>query len=517
MFLGMKVISYEENRMLLTCLLVMLFLFFGEKLLAQNFTEVEAPIGTTNTDLLQKFDFNGDKVPDRVTYNGISLIVSIKDGVTGAEIFRWERDDPAGESRFSSVDIVDIQKGFPSIIISGFRTVNGQGARGFDRQYIIFNNKGSLRTYMVTKPDGKNYATAGRSVQCTSYPQVLINKGYNPGALCFWAGYDGALGQGGSGTSTALVKIESVNGAPVFKDITPTSDLPWIMGMSGTPLNNFPTVHLCSGGGARYDGLHMMSGTFLDYDQNGLVDLVTVGQHASIRAHQMVLDTTRPEGIRFITKKITNPSQGMSEFLKVVALNKVETGYKSNCVYVSGEIGGCNSTYDHLRCFENGSWHLKKLPGSEFSSAHLGAYLSGNGGGKIYLQAREVAGTNVQNVYFEDTYRGPNKGWVNFKERSKDFMLTGYACQINTNRQMKIIVTSKKINDSSKRIYFSSKTNVKSTTNVLEKCMQQKIKTHNFNFKIEKSEIDRGSDQLFVYMKNESTGSLIHLKTIRLP
>ena len=157
---------------------------------------------------------------------------------------------------------------------------------------------------LVCTPTGINYNAAVRSVKCTKYPQYLIAQGYTPGVLCFFAGYDQGLPNGNYGNKTALIKIEEANQTLVFKDITNSAGLLWTGGVQGTNWTKFREYFFNTSGGTdwyKYDGLSMMGGAWIDYDKNNLPDLVTVGQHASIRASKMVFDNSKPEGITFNT------------------------------------------------------------------------------------------------------------------------------------------------------------------------------------------------------------------------
>jgi len=120
----------------------------------------------------------------------------------------------------------------------------------------------------------------------------------------------------------------------------------------------------------------MMDGDFVDADQDGLPDLVTVGQHASIRFHKMVLDPQTPAGFRFETSKITQAGRNVNqEYLRVLNLNDQEKKLKSRCVYITGEheeTCNGNSMQDRIWCLEDDGWQDYDLPHNTNSAMSLG-------------------------------------------------------------------------------------------------------------------------------------------------
>ena len=123
------------------------------------------------------------------------------------------------------------------------------------------------------------------------------------------------------------------------------------------------------------NGTYMMDSAFVDFNKDGAEDFITVGQHASIRGHILVPDTSRPEGVRYVTHTLTNAHRGVAptEFLKVSPFNRYNSRIKLPCVYISSEREGAKDR-DHIRCFEDGGFvthHLPKNFDSEYYNAKI--------------------------------------------------------------------------------------------------------------------------------------------------
>ena len=228
--------------------------------------------------------------------------------------------------------------------------------RGFP--WVVFHD-GTRFIRKTIKIEGqtKPYRGATRSIKCHAYPDELVKMGYKPGALCFLSDY--ALTLTG-GTYTTLLKLEySGDGKDiVFKDISKAFGGLWSGGSLGTPFSAF-SVGPGFSTYNQHDGAYMMDSAFVDFDKDGLVDLFTVGQHASMRAHNMTIDASYAEGFRFDTTVINSVSKyngEMTDALRVRSISKY-LPLKSTCVYISGE-----DKTDHIRCFHSDKWVKYNLP-----------------------------------------------------------------------------------------------------------------------------------------------------------
>ena len=149
----------------------------------------------------------------------------------------------------------------------------------------------------------------------------------------------------------------------------------------------------------------MMDSAFLDFNHDGLTDFVSVGQHAKLRIHKMVVDRSRNEGVRFSTQNLTsaNAYTDMTEFLKVSSFNRLEPGLNASCLYFSGERSGANG-YDQIRCFQNGAWRKHTLP-LEFNSEYYNARIRLNHLGELILKTRRI---HPDNTFVDLTFAIPN-------------------------------------------------------------------------------------------------------------
>lgn len=335
--------------------------------------------GTNNSRGLQRnflTDFNKDGVTDNLSCHGPKVV--IRDGKNNNRmLLNWQLPKPsihypnggASNLHISHCEIARIRGGHPSIVISSGYSNPSVGMRIPAQQYVLYNT-GATRPGEIVRLspqrlriqlEGRTFffQSAARGVTCTRFPSKIVAQGYNPGVMCFYAGYDGPITRGGSGTNTALIKLEvGTDGGLIAVDMTSDSGLPWHGGALGTPMHQIPTVNL--GWGVRYDGLHMMDGAFMDYNSDGLPDLVTVAQHASIRLGTMRFDASTEEGVSFSNSKILQAGPGtMTEFLRVTAVNELNSNIKEKCLYISGESP---NVWDHLRCFTGGQWKVFGLP-----------------------------------------------------------------------------------------------------------------------------------------------------------
>jgi hypothetical protein len=325
-----------------------------------------------SSNIAQGIEFNKLKIHD-LTKNGRADTVTcnktgiqIIEGGTNRQVFNWVRPNNV-HSQSTQCAFVEIVPGFLSIVESSLLSVNpAKGDRRPSNQIVILNNRGRFFMQEIVLENGSKYKAVGRGVSCAEFPKFLVSKGHKPGALCFFAGYHFS-----GVTHSALIKLEFVNNRLIAKDLSASAQLPWSRGASGTSMNSFPKYKTC-GGSTKTDGYHMMGAAFLDANNDGLPDLITVGQHASVRFSKMLWDSSKREGFRFETSFISKASKNtMTEYLKIEAFHNVDKSINSPCVYISGELkDGCGSSgasvHDHLQCYINGQWRIQSLGG--FSS-----------------------------------------------------------------------------------------------------------------------------------------------------
>jgi hypothetical protein len=412
-------VLYKTWSVLGVCLIVGSFFAFVQLAAAQaapfapgEFARVVDPSLATGINFTKSFraDFNNDGVLDKVSCSNADHSVKVFDGKKLSNVlYSWEGPasntlvtDPAKPREISSRSYTgcitaEFAPGRPSIIVSDSFVHPVLGYRIPAEQFVLLNEgttaSGTIKMIVrtVRKADGTIYRAPVRSVKCTPYPDQLVKTGKTPGILCFYAGYDQGW-SGGYGDRVALLKLEDSAGTLVTKDLTGSAGLPWKGGMEGTSMSTFRTYRNSSGT-TKSDGLSMMGGAWLDYDKDGLADLITVGQHSSVWAFKMAINTAKPEGVAFTKTDIMTASNvSMTEFLTVSAFNEQDARIQLPCVYISGEVENPNAlkSYDvpdHARCYENGTWVTHMLPGlaagKGYSSTMQGASLKIDSVGRI--------------------------------------------------------------------------------------------------------------------------------------
>lgn len=489
--------------------------------------EVATSDDTKDVDFTEKieYDFDKDGKMDRLIcgsqdIDGVShLKIQVKRGSNGSYMLNWKgpaqnaRGDGA-EFRATSCDVVFLKSKFPSIVVStGYaHPVNGLRIKG--QQYFIHlrssDRKFSAKAIKINST-GEKLMSAARSVKCTQMPSSIVNTGVNDGALCFFAGYDSSLPNSSrTGTVTALIKIEEgSNDSVIFKDLTSSTKLPW-KGVSGTPLGSIREIKMCNGGSSRYDGLHMMEGAFLDYNQDGLPDLVTVGQHASIRSHQMVKSSKYVEGFYFKTEIIHDVRTGMSEFLQVESLDENDRELGSKCVYITGEVddgkySSCNAVPDHFRCFNGSSWTTYFPEGERFTSGMHTRVFRPNGRGSYVGKIKKLDknGKSIGYRYmkigraYENKFRMSVSSTLEYT--SSEIRIDGWACVPNTRWRPRIIVSSKQRNsEAGYKQYTKKTTDVYSEEELSRVCQSPNSYPFRFKAVVKKSDLPSRSGTLYL-------------------
>ncbi len=363
-----------------------------------------------NYNYLNYFDFNEDGTPDRVSCN-LNHFIRIKDGKTNKDLYSWAgpekfRDFKNGWTHrkvLSGCEIVVMPNGRPIVLISNYWDTflnNRPYWRARSYQWVIYHN-GKKFVHAPIKMDNNTiYSGVSRSVKCDKYPQKLVNQGYRPGALCFFADY-----ASDNYNRTALFKLEQSTDMKtiVAKDLTASSiGAPWSGGALGT---NIYTMGVGAGWASNQrDGAFMMDSAFVDINKDKLPDLVTIGQHAKLRSHKMIIDHTKREGIRYETTALTQARKGidMTEFIKVTAVDKRLPRIDLPCVYISLENEGIGR--DHIRCFHSNRWVVYDLP-QKFNSSYKNARIKYDSKLGLVIKTGFV---NNQNKLVELTFRVPD-------------------------------------------------------------------------------------------------------------
>lgn len=479
-----------------------------------------------------EYDFDNDGKMDRLicgsqSIDGVNhLKVQVKRGSNGNYMLNWKgptivRGDKA-KFALTACDVVFLKNKFPSIVVSTAfaHPVNGMRIKG--QQYFLHLN--SSRKFgakaIVISSTGEKLMSAARSVKCTQMPSSVLSSKVKDGAICFFAGYDSTLQDNKNyGTVTVLLKIEEdSNGKVIFKDITQATKLPWV-GVKGTNMNSIRQVRMCNGSG-KYDGLHMMEGAFLDFNADGLPDLVSVGQHASIRSHQMVKHSSYAEGFYFKTTILHDVQSGMSEFLRAQALDENDREIGSKCLYITGEVddgnyGSCNAVPDHFRCFNGSSWSTYFPQGERYTSGMKRIVFRPNGRGSFVGKVQKldkkgnVAGDKYLKISsaFKKQFRLAVSSSV--KVSSSEVTVNGWACVPNTRWRPRIIVSSKKLSrEAGYKQYYKKTTDVYSEENLSRVCQSPNSYPFRFKAKIKKSALPSRSGTLYIRadLDNEGKG-----------
>jgi hypothetical protein len=379
-----------------------------EPVKSTNFLQAITPAQASNMAIhpSRVLDFNGDGTIDILQCKGSQTRVRILDGTNRNNVlFNWEGPEgdtpsPSLQRAFTACEVIELQKGKQSIVVSAVFNHSERGSRVQSEQYLLLNTGRTLAPKVISaQQSARNgalivnsnmiFKSAARSVQCAEFPDKLIHEGYRAGVLCFFAGYDTLSPE--DWTNTAVIKFEVRDGNLIGKDLTPSSGLPWYGGIKGTPKHAFPSYRSRTGQ-VKIDGLHMMGGAFIDHNNDGLPDLVSVGQHASVRVSRMLINKSRAEGVEFQTSNILQAKYGhMTEFLTIAAFGKYTDKNRKPCVYISGELydgddrGG--EVVDHVRCFERTEWVRHDLPIRNFSSSIQGGFVEADDSGRFHIRA----------------------------------------------------------------------------------------------------------------------------------
>lgn len=400
----------NKKLMLLLCFI----LFASGNTYAFKFHDIKKVPNKVGADLdyayRNYFDFNKDGTPDKVSCS-LNHFVRIKDGKTNKDIYSWVgpekfRDFKNGWTHkkvLSGCEIVEMPDGRPIVLISNFwDTFKNKEPhwRARSYQWVIYHNGKKFINRPIKIDEDFIYSGVTRSIKCDKYPQQLVNQGHNPGVLCFFADY-----AADTFNRTVLLKLEQSTDKRtiIAKDLTASAlGAPWTGGARGTNIYTMPVGAGWSPN--QRDGAFMMDSAFVDSNRDNLVDLVTIGQHAKLRAHRMVLDSSKREGLRYVTTELTqaNRSSDMTEFIKISAVDKRLSKKSTPCVYISLENEGRGR--DHIRCFHDNRWVMYDLP-KKFNSSYTNARIQFDKKLGLIIKTGFV---NSQKNFVELTFQVPN-------------------------------------------------------------------------------------------------------------
>ena len=369
-----------------------------------NIKRISNDVGKNlNFNYHDNFDFNGDGVKDKVRCSS-KHFVKIINGKNNKTIYSWAGPPKTRKVKgkthnraMPGCEIVRIpNKKYPLILPATFW--NTHVWRANSDQWVIFYNyrdKKWTRQAITVNGFGK-YRGVVRSVKCRRYPGKLVKKGYRHGALCFYSDYTADYT-----SRSALLKLEyrDYGSRLIAKDLTGSSGLHWRGGARGTSIWTYPVGYGWANN--QRDGAFMMDSAWFDFNKDGLMDFMTVGQHASVRAHKMVYDSSKPEGIRYQTYRLTSANRysEQTEFLKASALNRINRSIDSRCAYLSGEREG-RVQRDHLYCFKNGSFNKINMPGN-FNSEYYNARIQKNKYGNLIIKTRRIKSNGYDTLTFK--------------------------------------------------------------------------------------------------------------------
>lgn len=395
----------------------------------KKISESQAKSERGDFDHERKADFNRDGVLDivrcqgtpRKTKNGHTRFhhefeknvrVQIINGKNGKELYGYSFEGfkraPNHTRRIinTSCEIAYLEDGYPSVVIgSHFENyyADNKNAPKYRKapQRIILNKRSSLQG-MVLKHGNINFDSVTKDLRCKSFDHHRIGNG----AYCFFASYptfEDRKRPAGV-TFTSLVRLRRSGSSVVLNDITKKTGLIWD-GVRGTHVAKYPLKHNGPHYGKRRENANVISGDFMDHNDDGLYDLFVVGQHMSFYRFNMKLDSSIDVGFKFTKSVLTAPSVhgGPSEYNRV---RSFPSQFKKNCVYVSGEgrsiAGSLNYVNDHIRCYDNKKWVKIDMPNSFSSNSWNAQFIEGSRGKVIARTKKRLKSSYEQGfTYFE--------------------------------------------------------------------------------------------------------------------
>ncbi len=322
-----------------------------------------------------RFDYNGHGGNDKVVCKTSHFLKIYKRG-SAVEIADWSGPEIANRVLTSCEAVKLPGSEHPIIIFTLYDKTNWVDPT---YQYVFYHDGNQYKTKKIWVQGYGHYQAPIRGVSCTEPPVRYVAAGGKDGVLCFFAAYS----HGGVNRS-ALLKIEYNDAGDNirFEDHTPGSGLPWTGGVAGTSDSSFPIGDGFSN--MQRDGMYMMDAAFAKLSTGKHV-MITVGQHASIRAHWLRTNPLSPNLIEFTNEHVTYPNKGeeMTEFLRVVHLGENESSLANlPCFYFVGDDTNNVPVPAHIRCndYQQAGWKTYTFPLNSFSSTKkTGALLNENG------------------------------------------------------------------------------------------------------------------------------------------
>jgi hypothetical protein len=330
----------------------------------------------------QTHDMNGDGHIDRVQCQGGSSgyyvkIINLKNNKT-IDLRKPSRSfnhgSLTGFRLVTGCSIVEIKKGHPSVVVSGFKQMSN--GRRWAVDHFVHYNKGSgpianrfvLRHLNVGSANGGAIRMVGRDVRCTRYPEALEAR-FGEGALCFFSAYH---------EDAVLAKIEPNGNHILTLDITPNSGLIWNMGNLADSGSHYSYYNYDRCQRSYWGSYNTIGGTWLDYNKDGKPDLVTTGQHAPTWPNTMRFDTnsTAIEAIKFSRAMIhNNPNSDVpTEFIRITALNEIRIrAHNGGKVVHNRRTNQPLADLQKIKCMQPGSMALGfelTVPKSKLSSSN---------------------------------------------------------------------------------------------------------------------------------------------------
>lgn len=290
-----------------------------------------------NTDAKHAHDFDGDGVAERVEYDLFRLRVlsagrALADVAASNERHRLLMKDYA---------IAYLDGVHPSLVVAAhWVPLDAVFPRTPAAPVLLLNTEGRITVERL------RYMVAAYSVAC-AYPQQTASP-LTVGAFCLF----GAYGSDAK-ARTALVYI-GPDGQ--MQDVTAAAGLPWVGGIAGTDLAYLPKPDpsACGNPDSR-EKWHVMGVGWLDFDGDGLADLIVSGQHMRTFAYrQYATDTALGFAFTEIAVEDT-PRENL-----VIGADDLNAPTGTHCAYIAAEAQ-CGD-FDHLACYEAGQWQRRELP-----------------------------------------------------------------------------------------------------------------------------------------------------------
>lgn len=304
-----------------------------------NPTQPQPPAPTaTPAPGTERHDFDGDGMPDRLEYSVFRQRVLAGDVVL-ADLSATDRNGL--RLLFKDFAVVYLDGRRPSVVYAAHWVPADAVFPRYPALPVLLLNGEGLQ---MTRLEG--YPAAAYAVAC-AYPQQTASP-LTLGAFCLF----GAYGSDAK-ARTALVYI-GADGQ--MQDVTAAAGLPWVGGIAGTDLAYLPppNPNACGNPQSR-EKWHVMGVGWLDFDGDGLMDLIVSGQHMRTFAYRQYA-TRSALGFAFAEMAVENtPRENL-----VLGADDLNAPTGTHCAYIAAEAQ-CGD-WDHLACYEAGAWVRRELP-----------------------------------------------------------------------------------------------------------------------------------------------------------